>query len=114
MRDYYSAADVFAFPGILEGLGMVYLEAQACGRPVVAYDAWGAAEAVVHGETGLLCPPAAEGGLEEGLDRLITRADLRTAMGRAAHDHIRRNHDLAKNYDRLGDLLTEVVRQGRR
>lgn len=36
MYKYYSAADLFAFPGVQESLGMVYLEAQSCGLPVVA------------------------------------------------------------------------------
>ena len=37
LHRYYSAADLFVFPGIRESLGMVYLEAQSCGLPVVAY-----------------------------------------------------------------------------
>ncbi len=41
MVQCYSAADLFAFPGIGESLGMVYLEAQACGLPVVALDSPG-------------------------------------------------------------------------
>ncbi|GKT29733.1 Histidine phosphatase superfamily, clade-1 like protein, partial [Aduncisulcus paluster] len=53
---YYSAADIFAYPGINEALGMVYLEAQCTGLPVVAYSTRGPKEAVVHGQTGLLSP----------------------------------------------------------
>ena len=58
LYQYYSAADIFAFPGIEESLGMVYLEAQSCNLPVVAYQDWGGREAVVHGQTGLLSPAA--------------------------------------------------------
>ena len=58
LYQYYSAADIFAFPGINESLGMVYLEAQSCNLPVVAYQDWGGGEAVVHGRTGLLSPAA--------------------------------------------------------
>ena len=54
MVQYYSAADLFAFPGIGESLGMVYLEAQACGLPVVALDSPGVSQVVVGGQTGLL------------------------------------------------------------
>lgn len=56
---YYAATDVFAMPcrtrkaGLdVEGLGMVYLEAAATGKPVVAGDSGGAPEAVMEGETG--------------------------------------------------------------
>ncbi|MBC7464149.1 MAG: glycosyltransferase family 4 protein [Actinobacteria bacterium] len=57
---YIGAADVFAMPsrarffGLeVEGLGIVYLEASACGLPVVAGDKGGAPDAVIEGETGL-------------------------------------------------------------
>ncbi len=56
LHQYYSAADIFAFPGIEESLGMVYLEAQSCNLPVVAYQDWGGGEAILHGQTGLLSP----------------------------------------------------------
>ncbi len=38
MYRYYSACDLFVFPGIRESLGLVFLEAQSCGLPVVAFD----------------------------------------------------------------------------
>lgn len=60
---YYGAGDVFAMPcrsrrgGLeVEGLGMVYLEAAACGLPVVAGDSGGAPEAVLDRETGFVVP----------------------------------------------------------
>ena len=58
LYQYYSAADIFAFPGIEESLGMVYLEAQSCNLPVVAYQDWGGGETVVDEQTGLLSPAA--------------------------------------------------------
>ncbi len=55
MAQCYSAADLFAFPGIGESLGMVYLEAQACGLPVVALESPGVSQVVVGGQTGIAC-----------------------------------------------------------
>lgn len=54
---WYNACDVFAMPnraidGDTEGFGMVFLEAAACGRPVLAGDAGGTGAAVVEGVTG--------------------------------------------------------------
>jgi phosphatidylinositol alpha-1,6-mannosyltransferase len=58
---YYNAGDVFAMPcrarlgGLdVEGLGMVFLEAAACGLPVVVGRSGGAPDAVIDGDTGVL------------------------------------------------------------
>lgn len=53
LRDLYRGARALVFPGI-EDFGMIPVEAQACGTPVVARGLGGATETVVHGETGLL------------------------------------------------------------
>jgi len=49
-----NAADLYAAPSRLDGYGMIQVEAQACGIPVVSIDAMGPKETVVHGETGYL------------------------------------------------------------
>ncbi len=48
----YNCADVFVLPSIQEGQGIVLLEAQACGKPVVAFDVGGIKEAMQDGKTG--------------------------------------------------------------
>ena len=109
MNRIYSAADFFAFPGINEGLGMVYLEAQACGLPVVAYDRWGAAEAVISGTTGFLCSPDEPGSFEQALDRLVMEAELRQRMGAAARSHVSTRHDQRLNYQAFERKLKQLV-----
>lgn len=109
LHRYYSAADLFVFPGIRESLGMVYLEAQVCGLPVVAYSDWGAAEAVVHDQTGLLTPSEDPERFTAAVARLLVRPDLRQEMGQAAADHVRRRHDIGVNYAAVVEWLRHVV-----
>jgi glycosyltransferase involved in cell wall biosynthesis len=110
---YYSAADLFAFPGIGESFGMVYLEAQACRLPVVAHKGWGAAEAVAEGRTGLLAEPEDRAGFADLIRRLVADGDLRRQMGQAARAHVERRHDLEKNHAALERVLFQVAREER-
>ena len=105
MVRFYSAGDIFAYPGIKESLGMVFLEAQACGLPVVAFADEGVPEVVVHEKTGFLLPPFAEGAFIQALDRLLSDPDLRRSMGQAGRAYVTRAHDLNQNYGRLEAVL---------
>ncbi len=110
---YYSAADVFAFPGIRESRGMVYLEAQAAGLPVVAFGDWAAADTVVHEQTGLLAPAAQPDLFTDCLERILTRRDERIAMREAAKIHVRANHDAATGYRLIEEILEDLVARRR-
>ncbi|MBF2066605.1 MAG: glycosyltransferase [Calothrix sp. C42_A2020_038] len=55
--DYYNLCDVFAMPSKKEGFGIVYLEALACGKPVLAGNQDGSVDAVCQGELGALVNP---------------------------------------------------------
>lgn len=55
--DYYNLCDVFAMPSKKEGFGIVYLEALACGKPVLGGNQDGAIDALCHGELGALVHP---------------------------------------------------------
>jgi alpha-maltose-1-phosphate synthase len=76
-------ATVFAIPSIYEPLGIVNLEAMACGTAVVGSRTGGIPEVVADGETGLLVPPGERGPLAAALNALITDPDRAEAMGRA-------------------------------
>jgi len=113
MFRFYSAGDVFAFPGIRESLGMVYLEAQSCGLPVVAYDNGGIPEVVDHDATGLLVPAHDRDAFADRLGLLIEGREVRRRMGRAAAAYVRRAHDLDTNY-RLVESVLLTIAGGRR
>ncbi|GAA2100817.1 glycosyltransferase family 4 protein [Microlunatus panaciterrae] len=83
-------ADVFALPvrtrlaGLNpEGLGLAFVEAAACGLPVVVGDSGGAAETLRHGETGYLVDPHDPYAIAARLDRLLAEPELARRMGAA-------------------------------
>lgn len=93
LRHYYSEADVFLMAGRetpedVEGFGLVYLEANACGPPVVGARVGGVPDAVWDEETGLLVPPDVPSATADALLRLVTAPDLARRLGerdRGAH-----------------------------
>ena len=109
MYRYYSACDLFVFPGIRESLGLVFLEAQSCGLPVVAFDNAGVPEAVQDGTTGLLVPMYAAKPFADAIEQLLKDSQLRRKMGLAARSYVRQNHDLNQNYRKMDALLQEIV-----
>ena len=81
-----SHATVFACPSLYEPLGIVNLEAMACGTAVVASAVGGIPEVVADGTTGLLVPPGNEHALADAINSLIAdpaRAAELGARGRA-------------------------------
>jgi glycosyltransferase involved in cell wall biosynthesis len=113
MYRFYSAGDLFAFPGFRESLGMVYLEAQACGLPVVAYDNGGIPEVVAANRSGLLIELGDMDGLAGAIGRLIREKSLRKEMGRIAGEYVRERHDLTGNYGLVESVLDMAIVSGK-
>lgn len=105
---YYSGADVFAFPGIQESLGMVYLEAQSSGLPAVAFHNWGAKEAIVHETTGFLSDASEPDQFVRDIARLLDNRQLRIDMREAAKNHIRQHHDSKRNFQEVNKSLERL------
>jgi starch synthase len=78
-----SHARVFACPSVYEPLGIVNLEAMACGTAVAASRVGGIPEVVADGETGLLVPPDDPSALADALNTLLADPGLAAAMGEA-------------------------------
>lgn len=85
----YAQASV-ALSESVEGFGITYLEAAACGLPVAAWASGGTAEAVLEGQTGLLAPEGDVKALAAILQRLLEDAALRARFGAAGQSHARR------------------------
>ena len=106
---YYSLADLFVFPGIGESLGMVYLEAQSCGCPVVALDGEGVRQVVRHGRTGILVSSKTPEAYAEAISLMLNNQKLRDEMAIEGMRFIREERNAHINNLRLIELLEEIV-----
>ncbi len=77
----YGAADVFVAPSLEESFGQVFVEAAACGTPAVGYPVMGVKNAIRDGITGRLAAAVTPAALADAIRELVTRPDLRAAMG---------------------------------
>ncbi len=96
VADLLASADVFVLSSRSECLPVSILEAMAAGLPVVATDVGGVAEAVQHGETGLLVPPGNPLALAEALDLLLRDDELRERLGTRGRERAWQHFDLPR------------------
>ena len=116
----YMLADVVvATGGASQGFSRTLVEAQAMGRPVVAEDGGGAAEAVRPGVTGWLAPAGDPAALAEAISQALSlSAERRAELARAAQEHVRgrfalahSNQQLLQLYERLSGLRMRACRR---
>lgn len=90
MLELMQGFDVFAFPSLWEGLGVVLLEAMAYARPLVASAVGGVLDVVVPEETGLLVPARDPAALAGAIERLLDDPSLAQRLGQAGHERLLR------------------------
>ncbi|ELS58292.1 putative Glycosyl transferase [Streptomyces viridochromogenes Tue57] len=109
-------AAVFVCPSVYEPLGIVNLEAMACGTPVVASRVGGIPEVVDDGRTGLLVPPADdveafEAGLARALDSVIGDPETARRMGEAGRERAVGEFGWDAVARRTAGLYGEILKQ---
>jgi glycosyltransferase involved in cell wall biosynthesis len=114
VADAMRACSVFVLPSRYEGLGCVYLEAMACGKPVIACRGQGIDEVIEHGKNGLLIPSWIRPGdalpeLIQALSSLLQSADLRSRLGAAARQTILDRLTLSHQAQRLAQIYREAI-----
>lgn len=112
---HHAAGDVFAHPNRTrlagmdaEGFGVIFLEAQAVGRPVVAGESGGSPEALLPGETGLLVDGGDTDAVADAVVSLLRDPERARAMGRRGRAFVEEHHDwdriVADLHEQLGRL----------
>ncbi|AYY13667.1 glycosyltransferase family 1 protein [Actinobacteria bacterium YIM 96077] len=111
---WFDAADVFAMPcrtrlGGLEpeALGIVFLESQATGRPVLVGDSGGAPETVRHGDTGYVVDPTDPSALAEHAVSLLSDRHHARDLGMKGREWVQREWSWEASVDTLRSVLTD-------
>lgn len=105
----YRQAAIFCLPSRQEGFGIVFLEAMACGKPIVAARAAAVPETVADGESGVLVDPDDPEALARALTALLRDPDLRREMGEGGRRRVERYRA-----DRVAGLFLETVQSALR
>jgi glycosyltransferase involved in cell wall biosynthesis len=109
VRPVLQTLDVFVLASLREGLGVALLEAMAMGKPVVASNAGGIAEAVRPGKTGVLVPPGDVKALSEAVAALLLDAPAREKMGEAARLRAQSIFSLPVMVERTEKLYLDIL-----
>ncbi|MCR3740099.1 D-inositol-3-phosphate glycosyltransferase [Actinomadura glauciflava] len=108
LADWYRAADVTVVPSHSESFGLVAVESQACGTPVVASRVGGLCTAVADGESGVLIPGHDPADYAAVLRRLHAEPGLHARLARGAVRHAR-DFGWDATVDRLLDVYTGAM-----
>jgi glycosyltransferase involved in cell wall biosynthesis len=108
----YNACDILVLPSYnrAEGFGMVLLEAQACGTPVIGSNVGGIPCAIRDGETGLLVPPKDIQKLSQAITTLLGDDVLMRKMGLEGMKHVRDEFTWEKSAQTYYCILNETIR----
>ena len=102
------AADIYVWPAVNEAFGMAFLEAQACGLPVVAAATRGVPDVVADRQTGLLTELSAS-AIAVGVRALLDDDALRHRLAANAASYVHSRHDVRAAGKQLNQILTSLT-----
>ena len=115
LKELYQTCDIFVMANRavgkdVEGFGIVFLEAQACGKPVIAGASGGTSDTLVDGKTGMLvdCQDSPE-PLVRSLKRLLDDQELRGQMGHDARAFVESRFDWHSLTDQWERFISEIL-----
>ncbi len=105
----YSDCDLFVAPSLTESFGLIFLEAMAHAKPIVAFHTGAVPEVVAQGETGILAGPGNASDLATALIRLANDTQLRHQMGRCGHMRALSNFTLDRMVEKTAACYGSVA-----
>jgi glycosyltransferase involved in cell wall biosynthesis len=108
--DLMQAIDVMCLPSHREPFGLVYVEAALAGKPVIACQAGGAPEIIIHGETGYLVPPPDNiAALTAAILALLDNRDCANTMGARGRELALARFGWPRYLARLNDIYQRIL-----
>ncbi len=108
---YMNICNIFSLPSWEEGFGVVYLEAMAHGKPVIACKGQGIEDVIKNKETGLLVNPQDENDLARAIDYLLLNPEQARKIGERAKQIVLENYTWEKNVIKTIEVYKEVLRE---
>jgi phosphatidyl-myo-inositol dimannoside synthase len=115
---YYNLCDVYVMPNrettgkeILEGFGLSFIEASACGKPVIGGISGGVRDAVVDGVTGLLIDPSDSERLAAGIIRLLKDENYARQLGQNGQRRVIESFQWPERAEILQQLIQTSVKE---
>jgi phosphatidylinositol alpha-1,6-mannosyltransferase len=116
LGEIYSLCDIFVMPNRttesndIETFGMVFVEANAAGKPVIGGRSGGTSEAIVQGTTGLIVDPGDPQELATALKLLLGNETLRRNFGASGLARVRQEFSWESRAGKLHDICVKVIR----
>jgi phosphatidylinositol alpha-1,6-mannosyltransferase len=109
LASYYELCDIFIMPsreinGDVEGFGIVYLEANSFGKPVIGGRSGGVSDAVIDGQTGLLVDPNNVEETTATVIKLLTDDNLRNKLGEQGRERVEREFKWENEAEKVSRL----------
>lgn len=109
VHDYLRDSDVMILPSVVEGFGLVILEALCNRKPVVAFDVPAMNEILKHGSTGLLAPPFEKAALRAAILRLLDDPALAKRIGEQGYAAFRSRYSIEVMTERTLSVYTALA-----
>lgn len=109
MHEILSMLDILVLPSLNEAVGMILIEAQALGVPVIATNVGGIPEVIRDNQTGILVPSGDTHSLAQAITHLLEDEQKRLAMAQAARIWIRDKFKAQDMVNEISDLYQELI-----
>ncbi len=105
-----NASDLFIRTSLEEGLGIVFTEAMACGKPVIATNVGGIPDVVIDGKTGILVEPGDIAGIAEAIKKILSSPPLLRSIRRESLELVKKEFSWDAIYKKMLRIYSETAR----